>query len=114
MKTIFTLLALALVAVTGSAVAAPQSDSSVMLLAAASKYPNQGKVLDVIDTSMYTYLQVATDNGAIWLAASKTSVAKGSTIGFGNGAVMSNFYSKSLNKTFDTIIFLDKVEVLKK
>jgi len=112
MKIIFTLLAL--VAVTNFAVAAPQSESSAIYLAAASKYPNQGKVLDVIDTSMYTYLQVASDKGAIWLAASKTSVAKGSTIGFGDGAVMKNFYSKSLNKTFDTIIFLDKVEVLKK
>jgi len=114
MKIIFTLLSLALVAVTGSAIAAPQSDPSVIHLAAASQYPNQGKVLDVIDTSMYTYLQVASDKGAIWLAASKTSVAKGATIGYGNGAVMTNFYSKSLNKTFDTIIFLDKVEVLKK
>ena len=114
MKTIFTLLALALVAVTGTAGAASQSDTSVTHLAAASKFPNKGKVLEVIDASMYTYLQVATDKGSIWLAASKTTVAKGSTIGYGNGAVMTNFYSKSLNRTFDTIIFLDKVEVLKK
>ncbi len=114
MKTIFTLLALALVAVSGTSVAAPQSDSSVILLAAASQYPNQGKVLDVIDTSMYTYLQVASSNGAIWLAASKTSVPKGATIGYGSGAVMKNFYSKTLNKSFETIIFLDKVEIIKK
>lgn len=112
MKTIFMLLALAMVAVTGTVGAAPQSN--VIQLAAASQYPNSGKVLDVIETSMYTYIQVATDKGAIWLAASKTTIAKGVTIGYGNGAVMTNFYSKSLNKTFDTIIFLDKVEVLKK
>jgi len=114
MKTIFTLLALALVAVAGTAGAAPQSDTAVIHLAAASQFPNKGKVLEVIDTSMYTYLQVATDKGAIWLAASKTSVAKGATIGYPDGAVMTNFYSKSLNRTFETIIFLDKVEVLKK
>jgi len=112
MKTIFTLLALALVAVSGTTVAAPQTDSSVIHLAAA-KYPNEGKVLEVIDTSMYTYLQVSSNNGAVWIAASKASVPKGSTIGYGNGAVMKNFYSKTLNKSFETIIFLDKVEIIK-
>ncbi|MDX8386764.1 MAG: hypothetical protein R8M11_09670 [Gallionella sp.] len=112
MKTIFTLLALAVVAVSGTSVAAPQTDSSVIQLAAAT-YPNEGKVLEVIDTSMYTYLQVSSDNGAVWIAASKANVAKGATIGYGSGAVMKNFYSKTLNKSFETIIFLDKVEVIK-
>lgn len=107
MKTIFTLLAL--FAFIGTAVVVPQSNAI-----AAAEYANKGKVLDVIDTSMYTYLQVSGDKGPIWLAASKTKVAKGATIGYPNGAVMTNFYSKSLNRTFDTIIFLDKVEVLKK
>ena len=112
MKTIFTLLAL--LAFGGAAVAAPESNAPAGKPAAGSKYPNKGKVLDVIDTSMYTYLQVAGDSGTVWLAASKTNVAKGANIGYGGGAVMKNFHSKSLNRTFDTIIFLDKVEVLKK
>jgi hypothetical protein len=111
MKTIFALLAL--LAVTGTAVAEPQSKGTSMMMAAASKYPNSGKVLEVIDTSMYTYLQVSLDKGPVWIAASKTKVAKGDKVGFGNGAVMTNFYSKSLNRTFDSIIFTDKVEVLK-
>ncbi len=107
MKTIITLLAL--FAFAGTAVAEPQPNAP----AAASKFVNKGKVLEVIDTSMYTYLQVSSDNGPVWLAASKTKIAKGANIGYPNGAVMSNFHSKSLNRTFDTIIFLDKVEVLK-
>ena len=112
METIFTLLALAMVAVFGTSVAAPQTDSSVIRLAAA-QYPNEGKVLEVIETSMYTYLQVSSDNGPVWIAASKVSVSEGSTIGYGSGAVMKNFYSKTLNRSFGTIIFLDKVEILK-
>ncbi|MEO8330899.1 MAG: hypothetical protein ABI479_00575 [Gallionella sp.] len=112
MKTIITLLAL--VTFAGTAVAAePQSTAPAAKPAAASKFPNKGKVLDVIDTSMYTYLQVSGDKGPIWLAASKTSVAKGANIGYGTGATMTNFHSKSLNRTFETIIFIDKVEVLK-
>jgi hypothetical protein len=104
MKTIFTLLAL--LAFSGAAVAAPD--------APAGKYPNTGKVLQVMDASIYTYMQVTSDNGPVWLAASKTSVPKGATISYPNGAVMANFHSKSMNRTFDRIIFLDKVEVLKK
>jgi len=113
MKTIITLLAL--FAFAGTAVAADSpSTAPAAKPAAGSKYPNKGKVLEVIDTSMYTYMQVTSDNGPIWLAGSKTTIAKGANISYPNGAVMTNFHSKSLNRTFDTIIFLDKVEVLKK
>lgn len=108
-----TLALLALAAVAGTALAAPQQNADTIKLAAASQYPNKGKVLEVIDTEMYTYLQVSTDTGSVWLAASKTNVAKGTTISYPNGAVMSNFHSKSLNRTFDSIIFIDKVMPVK-
>jgi hypothetical protein len=68
----------------------------------------------VIDASIYTYMQVSSDKGPVWLAASKTTVAKGDTISYPDGNVMTNFTSKSLNRTFDKIIFLDKVKVEKK
>jgi hypothetical protein len=107
MKTIFTLLAM--LAFTSAAVVVPQSSAF-----AASQYPNKGKVLETMDASIYTYMQVATDKGNVWLAASKTSVPKGATISYPDGAVMTNFTSKSLNRTFDSIIFVDKVKVEKK
>lgn len=106
MKTIITLLAL--FALAGTAIAEPQPG------APASQYPNQGKVLDTMDASIYTYIQVSTDNSPVWLAASKTKVAKGDTIRYPSGAPMSKFYSKSLNRTFDTLIMVDKIEVVKK
>lgn len=111
MKTIYILLAL--VAFAGNAVAAETQASTSLMKVAAAKYPNKGKVLEVDNSSMYTYMQVQTDKGPIWIAASKSTVAKGNTISYPDGAVMTNFHSKSMNKTFDTIIFLDKVEVLK-
>jgi len=110
MKTIFILLAL--LAFSGTAIAAP--DAPAGKSATAGKYPNTGKVLQVMDASIYTYMQVTSDNGPVWIAASKTSVPKGATISYPNGAVMANFHSKSMNRTFDRIIFLDKIEVLKK
>ena len=112
MKTIFTLLAL--VTFAGTAIAEPQPGAPARQPAAASQFTNQGKVLDVIDASIYTYIQVTADKGPVWLAASKTAVAKGDTIRYPNGAPMTNFYSPSLKRTFETIIFLDKIEVVKK
>ncbi|MFZ2542311.1 MAG: NrfJ [Gallionella sp.] len=111
MKTIFILLALAFA---GNAAAEPQPNTPAVKSAPASKFTNKGTVLEVIDTSMYTYMQVSTENGPIWLAASKTKVAKGADINYPNGANMANFHSKSLNRTFDKIIFLDKVQIVKK
>ena len=106
MKTIFTLLAL--FAFTAAAVVVPESNAI-----AAAQYSNKGKVLEIMDASIYTYMQVSGDKGPIWVAASKTAVAKGDTISYLDGNVMTNFTSKSLNRTFDTIIFLDKVKVEK-
>jgi hypothetical protein len=82
--------------------------------AMAAQYPNTGKVLQTMDASIYTYIQVTSDSGPVWLAVSKTKVPKGSTISYPNGAMMQNFTSKSLNRTFDKIIFLDRVKVEKK
>ncbi|HTN93956.1 MAG TPA: hypothetical protein VMJ33_05205 [Gallionella sp.] len=107
MKTIYTLLVM--LALTGTAVVAPQTSAF-----AATQYPNTGKVLETMDASIYTYMQVTSPNGPVWLAASKTKVAKGNTISYPDGAVMTNFASKSLNRTFDKIIFIDKIKVEKK
>lgn len=74
---------------------------------------NSGKVLDVVDSDTYTYLQVTSEKGPLWLAAYKTAVSKGATVRYSNGIVMSRFYSKSLNRTFDLIVFVDRLEVAK-
>jgi hypothetical protein len=108
MKTVFTLLAL--FALTGTAVAAPQSNAY-----AAAVFANMGKVLDTMDASIYTYIQVSGEKGTVWIATTTTKVAKGDTISYpDDGVVMHNFTSKSLNRKFDSIIFVDKMSVLKK
>lgn len=106
MKTIFTLLAL--FAFTGTAIVVPQSN------AFAAEYANKGKVLESMDVSIYTYMQVTSDKGPVWVAASKVSVAKGDTVSYPDGGVMTNWFSKGLNRTFDKLIMVDKVKVEKK
>lgn len=86
--------------------------------AANSQYPNSGKVLSTIETDMYTYIEVSgksdkDKDDSIWLAVSSTKVAKGDSVRYGSGSVMTNFHSKSLNRTFPAITFIDKVQVVK-
>ena len=112
MKVLFTLFALVLAstAIATASLAAPVPDAKPAVNVPDSRYPYTGKVLDMIDTDLYTYVEVSeSGGGSRWLAASKVKVAKGDTIRYGDGAVMTNFHSKTLNKTFPTITFLDKV-----
>jgi hypothetical protein len=64
-----------------------------------------GKVLEVKNVDSYTYLRLDTPNGELWAAVMTTKVKKGSTVTIENGVVMSNFYSKSLKKTFPQVLF---------
>jgi hypothetical protein len=65
----------------------------------------KGSVLEVKDVESYTYLRLKTKDGETWAAVSKTPVQKGSEVTLENITVMNNFESKTLKKTFPTILF---------
>lgn len=65
----------------------------------------KGKVLETMDTGGYTYIHVAATEGAVWVAIPESKVSKGEEIVCNPGMTMRNFESKTLNRTFDTIIF---------
>lgn len=127
MRMIIALLALA--ATAGTAVAAPRPDADtakpalnnlpvghvpVTAAPGAIQLTRKGKVLEVIDSPMYTYVRVTGDKDPLWLAAYKTGIAKDDVVNYSDGVAMSNFHSKSLNRTFDTIVFVDRIVPEKK
>lgn len=64
------------------------------------------KVAEVIQTSNYTYLKV-TDNGTEnWVAVTRQEAAVGETYYYDQALEMKNFNSKELNRTFETIYFV--------
>lgn len=65
----------------------------------------QGEVVDTMNASGYTYMLLASNNKQTWVAIPEASVMKGEVVQYQEGMVMENFTSKSLNKTFETIIF---------
>ena len=72
-------------------------------------------VVQTIDADVYTYIEAKGDDGkTVWMAMPKISVAKGATIEYPtNVPPMTNFSSKTLNKTFESILFLQGVTIVK-
>ncbi len=75
---------------------------------------NQGRVLEVIEGSGYSYMHLEADGQKFWVAGTGVSVKKGDKVSFQQSVAMNGFTSKSLNRTFDKIIFASAVTVLDK
>lgn len=74
---------------------------------------HKGKVLQVMDTGSYTYLEVEEKGQKLWIAALKTKLSKGDIVEFPDSKPMEKFESKTLNRTFDKIIFAESIRVVK-
>jgi len=74
---------------------------------------NEGKVVSIIDTTGYTYMELENDGRLFWIAAPTTQVNKGDHIRFVESMAMENFLSKSLNRTFNRIIFVSSTQIKK-
>ena len=65
-----------------------------------------GKVLQTLNSGGYSYINLQKKNGEkIWLAVKETKVTVGDQMSFLEGLVMKNFESKTLKRTFDSIVF---------
>ena len=64
-----------------------------------------GTVLETMDSGGYTYLQIDTGLSKPWVAIPQSQVKVGDKVDCQPGMVMKNFASKTLDKTFDTIVF---------
>ena len=64
-----------------------------------------GKVVETMDSGGYTYFSIKNDGKEIWAAIAKTELKVGQEVSFRSGNVMYNFPSKTLGRTFETIIF---------
>ncbi len=72
------------------------------------KEPHKGKVVQIINSGGYTYVQLKKKSGEkIWIAVPDAQIEVGSQQTFNPGMLMTNFQSKTLNRTFDQIYFTD-------
>jgi len=96
-------LALVAVQVQASPTNAPATDSSQP---SNVKYVAlKGKVIETMNSGGYTYVQVENAGRKYWAAMPTTKIKVGSEVTVATGMVMHNFTSKSLGRTFDSIVF---------
>ena len=69
---------------------------------------NHGRVREVIQTSAYSYLAVEQDGHLRWLVAPKMTIKIGDDLGFSRGLEMHDFYSRTLDRRFDAILFVEQ------
>lgn len=64
-----------------------------------------GKVVETMDSGGYTYIRLENDGKSVWAAVPTMKVSIGQELKLQAGQKMPNFKSKSLNRTFDSVIF---------
>ncbi len=72
----------------------PQSESAL-----------SGKIVETMNSGGYTYINLERKGETMWVAVPKMDVKVGQEISLSPGMEMRAFKSKSLNRTFDRIIF---------
>jgi len=72
---------------------------------------NEGIVVSSIDATGYTYIELTNGGRTFWIAAPSTKVKNGDHLRFVESMSMHNFTSKTLNRTFDRLIFVTSTQV---
>jgi hypothetical protein len=67
-------------------------------------------VQEVLQARAYTYLHVKEKDTDFWIAITKREVEPGETFSYAGGLEMKNFESKDLQRTFDTIYLVDRID----
>lgn len=64
-----------------------------------------GTIVETMNASGYTYMLVESGAQKTWVAIPATKVEKGAAIKYYEGMEMKNFTSKTLDRTFDSVVF---------
>jgi len=70
---------------------------------------HQAKVQETLNSGGYTYMKVKDGNNIYWIAMTQRNTKVGDTIKYDEQGWMKNFHSKTLNRTFDNILFAGEV-----
>ena len=107
--TSFLILALALTVVSTSALAFPGAGAGAAPSAApsapAAPAALKGTVVETMDSGGYTYLHIDSGGQKKWAAIPQSQVKVGQQVELRPGMEMKQFTSKTLKRTFDTIVF---------
>jgi hypothetical protein len=72
---------------------------------------HKGKILSTMDAAGYTYIEVEEKGQKLWVAVLQVKVNAGDEVEFPDSPPMENFHSKTLNRTFEKIIFSSALRI---
>ncbi|SMF47360.1 hypothetical protein [Pseudobacteriovorax antillogorgiicola] len=75
-------------------------------------YP-KGKVVKTMNVSGYTYFQFSQKGELVWAATSVMDLKEGDQVVLMKSFPMTDFKSKTLNRTFDKILFVSQLDIVK-
>jgi len=71
-------------------------------------------VTQTMNSGGYTYVEAADEKGVkVWMALPEMKVVKGDKIEYPEAPPMVNFQSKTLNRTFEKILFVPGIRIVK-
>lgn len=92
-----------------STAAGQDTPATAAVTAASVTTPHKVTVLEVIQVEKYTYLKVKENDATYWMAVPTIDVKAGDQVYYEHGMEMTNFESRELKRTFEKILFVDKV-----
>ncbi|MDF1879328.1 SH3-like domain-containing protein, partial [Sulfurimonas sp. SAG-AH-194-C20] len=69
-----------------------------------------GVIQETLSSGGYTYMKVKDNTNTYWIAMTQRDVKKGDTISYTEQGWMQNFHSKTLDRTFESILFAGNIE----
>lgn len=72
---------------------------------------SRAKVISTMNSGGYTYVEYDDNGQKKWLAGTEIKLNKGDTVEYSGGMPMTNFESKTLKRTFPTILFVSSLAV---
>ncbi len=71
---------------------------------------HEGTVVDTMNGGGYTYVQIKEADNTFWAAGPEVAVSKGDKVAVVEQMWMNDFTSKTLNRTFDKLLFVGQIE----
>lgn len=91
----------------------PAAEGAVPGAVQAAATPGQivGVVVETMAGGGYTYVRVETSDGELWAAGPKVEIEVGDRVVMPDGMAMKNFTSDTLGRTFESILFVQSLQV---
>lgn len=71
---------------------------------------HEGTVVDTMNSGGYTYVQIQEADKTFWAAGPEVALSKGDKVAVVEQMWMEQFTSKTLNRTFDKLLFVGQID----